>query len=85
MICAAIGGGWQGYEESQLRKAHPNQFPPGPMELLARSFGCSSKKDDDDERKEEVTTNPEQQDPTRAPSNPVVVPVPRSSMRLWAM
>jgi hypothetical protein len=79
MICAAIGGGWQGYEESQLRKAHPDQFPPGPLDLVRSYLGC---KKGEDERKEA----PDQEhDPTRAPLNPAVVPVPRSSMRLWAM
>ena len=80
MICAAIGGGWQGYEESILRKADPVLFPPGPLQLAKQYLCCKDK-----EEKEEAPVAIEGQDPTRAKTNRAVIPLSRSSMRLWAM
>lgn len=33
MLCAAIGGFCQLHEEHQLRRTHPDRFPPGPLDV----------------------------------------------------
>jgi len=86
MLCALIAGVWQQCEESALRKAYPDKFEPGFSEYLAQLL-CKAKKKDN-QLPEEIEAEQEEEeteeDPTRMQSF-LVLPVGRSSMRLWAM
>ncbi len=81
MICALIGGIWQVYEEHKLHKSYPDKFAPGFTEFLSKHLCCRKK----EEGGEQLGVQEEgvEADPTSTKVS--VLPVGRSSMRLWAM
>lgn len=82
MICALIAGIWQAYEEHKLHKSYPDKFAPGFTEFLSKYLCCKKKKEEGVEQQgvQEVGV---ESDPTS--TKVAVLPVGRSSMRLWAM
>uniref|UniRef100_A0A7S1D2U5 Uncharacterized protein n=1 Tax=Cyclophora tenuis TaxID=216820 RepID=A0A7S1D2U5_CYCTE len=90
MICAAVAGIWQGLEEDKQRKANPNKFPPGPLDLVKNYLRPPKSTDqtagDDDDKGGELEDNSvEELDPTREVKNRFVTPLSRPSLRLWGM
>lgn len=98
-LAAGIAGAWLGYEVHIIRKANPGKFGPGPHEMLcnyydehlARYFGERKTKATENstiERNEEVirrTSASSYVDPTRDHDKRSILPMDRTSMRMFAM
>jgi hypothetical protein len=93
-VAAGMAGAWLAYEVHRLRRAHPGQFGPGPKEVcytfyddyLARYFGERTNPEIlDVQEEEQVTRRRNSIDPTRDPERRSILPVERTSMRMFAM
>ena len=94
MLCAAIGGAWIVYEESQLRKSSPpEKFPPGLLQVIGEYFRhCRKGKKESLETEqgdaaveESEVPVPEVFDPTRHSSLHDITPASRGAMRLFGI
>ncbi|GAX10588.1 hypothetical protein FisN_14Lh086 [Fistulifera solaris] len=91
-VAAGMAGAWLAYEVHLLRRAHPGQFGPGPKEIcyqmyddyLARYFGERTHPEILDVQ-EENRARRNSIDPTRDPERRSILPVERTSMRMFAM
>lgn len=95
-LAAGIAGAWLGYEVYVIRQANPGKFGPGPQELwytfydeyFARYFGERKNKvaeNDIDQNEEDGERRRNSVDPTRDPDRRSILPVDRTSMRMFAM
>ena len=94
MLCAAIGGAWLVYEESEVRRSSPpGTFPPGFLQVIGKFFQrCRTKKKEPLESdlgevafEESERPVPEVFDPTRHLSLHDITPASRGTMRLFGM